>query len=294
MERENKIAVVTDSGSSMRPEYEKVQKLGVTVVPLEISFLENGKYVPYVDLNIPTEEFYQRMRDNPKDLPKTSGAVIGRIAEVYKKLSDKTDSIISIHITSEHSVAWASAVAGAKVAQEEASRPIAIEVIDSRQISLGTWFLAEQAALLSKEGNNLEQIKEKILAMIPQVQLLVVLEKFDNLKYGGRANDIAQAYFASILHISPIIGLRNGKLTSMPGEITISPKRSRNRMVEMVEHSGTLARLGILHTNAPKVAGEVKEALSRIYQGEISVYDAGPALGVHAGAGAIGIIFQKA
>lgn len=291
MPPERKVAVVTDSGSSMRPEYRRTQELGVTIVPLEIRFYENGQYVPYADLDITPEEFYRRMRKSEK-LPQTSGAVVGRIAETYKRFSKETDSVISIHVTSEHSVAWESAVTGAKIAQEEISGELAIEVVDSRQLSLGTWLPAERAALLSQKGANLEQIKEEVLAMIPQVEVLVVLETFENLKKGGRANDVVQAYFASLLHINPILGLREGKLTRLA--ITRSAKMSRKRMIEMVGDSGRLVKLGLLHTNAAEMAEEVKKALSNIHQGEILVYDAGPVLGVHAGEGAVGIVFQKA
>ena len=291
MPPERKVAVVTDSGSSMRPEYRRTQELGVTIVPLEIRFYENGQYVPYADLDITPEEFYRRMRKSEK-LPQTSGAVVGRIAETYKRFSKETDSVISIHVTSEHSVAWESAVTGAKIAQEEISGELAIEVVDSRQLSLGTWLPAERAALLSQKGANLEQIKEEVLAMIPQVEVLVVLETFETLKKGGRANDVVQAYFASLLHITPILGLREGKLTRLA--ITRSAKMSRKRMIEMVGDSGRLVKLGLLHTNAAEMAEEVKKALSNIHQGEILVYDAGPVLGVHAGEGAVGIVFQKA
>ena len=291
MSLERKVAVVTDSGSSMRPEYKEAQDLGVTIVPLEIKFYENGQYVPYGDLESTPEEFYQRMRKSEK-IPQTSGAVIGRIFETYKRLSKETDSAISVHITSKHSVAWESAVAGAKIAQEEIPGVLDIEVIDSRQLSLGTWLLVEHAALLSQKGARLEQIKEEVLAMIPQVQLLVVLKTFENLKKGGRANDVVQAYFASLLQINPILGLQEGKLVRL--EMTRSAKKSRGRMVEMVGDSGKLVRVGLLHTHALEVAEEVEKALSNIYQGEMPVYDAGPVLGVHAGEGAVGVVFQKA
>jgi len=288
VERENKVAVIVDSGSSMRPEYETVQKLGITVVPLDIKFYEDAEYVP--DLAFTPEEFYQRMRKS-KQIPVTSGAIPGRIAEIYKKLANETDSVISIHITSELSVSWASAVRGKD--QEGIPETLAIEVIDSRHLSLGTGFLALQAAWLSQKGANLEQIKEEVLAMIPQVQLRVVLETFENLKKGGRAKEVIEAHAASILHISPILGVREGKLAQMG--MTRGVKKSRERMVEMVGDSGKLVRLGILHTNVPEKAEEVKEALSKkIYRGEIPVYDAGPVLGVHAGEGAVGVVFQKA
>lgn len=286
----NKVAVITDSGSSMRPEYRDVQELGVIIVPLNLSFYEKDKYLSYNDLDISPSEFYQRMRDS-NELPQTSGAVSGRISELFRALPPETDSAISINITSQHSAVWSSAVTGAKIAQEERPKALNIEVVDSKQISLGTWFLAQQAALSSQRGVSLEEIKAEVLTMIPQIELRVVLQTLGNLKRGGRADDIVKAYLASALHINPILGLNDGKLIQL--EKTRSPKKSRERMIEMVGDSGPLVRLGVIHTNAPKLAEEVKTSLKSIYPGEIPVFEAGPVLGVHAGEDAVGISFQK-
>lgn len=285
-----KIAVVTDSGASVRPEYPAAQELGITVVPLDIIFDEGGQLVSYPDLDFTPAEFYRRMRESEKP-PKTSGAITGRIAAVYQRLSEKTDSVISIHITAKHSVAWQSAVAGAKIAKETRGA-LSIAVIDSRQLSLGTWFLAELAAQLSQKGAGLEQIKEEVLETIPKVELRVVLESLDNLKAGGRAPEVVQAYFMSLIRVSPVLGLVKGKLGGIRMERT--PERARERMVEMVGDSGQPVKMAVLHTNAIGLAGEVRERLARIYQGEIRIFDAGPVLGVHAGPGAVGVVFQIA
>ena len=67
-------------------------------------------------------------------------------------------------------------------------------------------------------------------------------------------------------------------------------------MVEMVGDAGELVRLAVVHTDALELAKKIKEELERkrIFEGIIPIYEAGPALAVHAAAGAIGIAFQKA
>jgi len=285
-----RVAVVTDSCCSIRPENKLAQEYEVTVIPVEIKFFENGRFVPYSDFEVTPQEFYQRMRTS-KMLPQTSGAIPGKTVETFKKLSEETNSIISIHVTSRHSVVSESAVLAKRLTQEEMPE-LLIEVVDSKQISLGLWFLAEHAARLSKKGANLEQIKEEVLEMIPKVQLLAVLESFENLKRGGRADELVKAYLASILSIYPVLGVKEGKLELFTK--ARSPKKARTTMIEMVGDSGELVRMAVIHTNAPGMAEEVKENLAKIYKGEISIYEAGPVLGVHAGEGAVGIAFQKA
>jgi DegV family protein with EDD domain len=291
MNTERKIAVVTDSGASIRPENGKAQELGVTVVPLEIKFFENGQYVPYKDSDISSEEFYLRMKNSEK-LPQTSGAAAGRFSETFNKLSKEENSIISVQITSKHSVAWESAILAKNIAEEESKEKMFIEVIDSKQVSLATWFLAEKAAQLAQKGASFEQVKNEVLETVPKVQLYTVLQGFENLKRGGRANEFIQGTLASLLSIYPIMGFSDGKLRQYGRERTSN--KARQRMVEMVNDSGPLVKLAVVHTNAPDLAQQVKDLLELNYRGEISIYEAGPVLAVHAGEGAVGVAFQKA
>jgi len=290
MTPQHKVAVVTDSCSSVRPEDELANRYEVVIIPVDIKFFEGGRYVPYSDLEISPKEFYQRMRASEK-LPQTSGAITGRIAKAFERLSTETDSIISIHVTSKHSVAWESALLGKKLAQEKIPG-LLIEVIDSKHISFGLWFLVEHAAVLSQKGANLEQIREELLQMIPHIHLLAVLESFENLKRGGRADDLVKAHLASLLSIYPVIGLKGGKLVQFAR--ARSPEKARKKMIEMIGDSGKLVRMAVLHTNIPGMAEEVKASLQKIYKGEIPIYEAGPVLGVHAGEGAVGVAFQTA
>lgn len=108
---EGKVAVVTDSGASIKPEDSVAKENNVTIIPLDLKFFENGQYVSYSNLDIDSQEFYRRMREG-KRIPQTSGAIPGRILETFRQLSEKAQSIISIHITSKHSVVWESAVLG--------------------------------------------------------------------------------------------------------------------------------------------------------------------------------------
>lgn len=291
MTPEKPVAVVTDSGSSLRPEYPVARELGITVVPLDIKFFIDGQWVSAPDLDFTPAEFYRRMRDSEK-LPQTSGAITGRIADVYRGLSErKANSAISIHITAEHSVAWESAVMGANLARGE-TEALSIEVIDSQNLSVGTLFLAELAARMSQKGANLEEIKEAVLETIPKVELRVVLESLDNLKAGGRAQEVVKAYLATLIRVSPVLGLVKGKLGTVSLERSL--KRARGRMVEMVGDSGQPVKMAVLHTNAIDLAEELRERLAEIYRGEISIYEAGPVLGAHAGPRAVGAVWQTA
>lgn len=290
VEIERKVAVVTDTGTSMRPDSLEVQKLGVTVVPLEIKLWEKNQFVPYLDTTISPSDFYQQMRVSER-LPQTSGAIPGRLAETFRKLGEKAGSIISLHITSKHSAVWESAILAKNLVQDEKAQKTPVEVIDTKQVSIAAWFPVEAAAQLSLKKATLAEIKNEVKEAIEKTQLYVTLQTFENLKKGGRGDEILKAVFASMLSIYPVISLVDGKLKNLA--FARSVQKARERMIEMVGDAGKLVRLAVVHTNAPNLAEKIKEALGKIYKGTIPVYEAGPVLAVHAGEGAIGIAFQK-
>lgn len=164
--------------------------------------------------------------------------------------------------------------------------------MDSKQVSLATWFPVEDAAQLSQKGATLEQIMAELKERMPKISLYVVLESFENLKHGGRAEDLVKGYLASILSIYPVLTFIEGKLTQAATARTA--QKARGRMVEMVADAGNLVRLAVVHTNALETANNVKEALSKVYKGTIPIHEAGPVLAVHAGERAVGVGFQRA
>jgi DegV family protein with EDD domain len=162
-------------------------------------------------------------------------------------------------------------------------------VADSKQLSIGQWWVAKHAAWVAKKGARLKQVVEEVSELIPKIHLLAVLETFENLKKGGRADQIKGilASMLSTISIHPILGLKDGKLDLFGRARNAS--KARARIVEMVGDMGDLAKVAVIHTNAPVLAEEVKSSLTRIFQGMIPKVDAGPALATHAGEKAVGI-----
>ncbi len=290
MSIENKVAVVTDTSCSIHPESSLAKELGVNIVPLDIKFFENGQWISLPDTNISAKDFYQKMRSQEK-LPQTSGALTGRVSKIYEKFGEEHRPIISLHITAQHSTVWESALLGSKIATEKYPH-LLIEVIDSKQISLGIWFLVEQAVKLANEGYPLEDIKNQILQSIPKTDLFISLSTLDNVIKGGRLPSAA-GYIGSKLSLKPIIGLDNGKM-KIQG-ISRTETKAQREMIKRVENTkGDIIKLAIIHTNFPEGAQLLKDNLSGIYSNDISIFEAGPVLGVHAGEKAVGIALQRA
>lgn len=283
-------AVFVDSGSSTRKEDRENQELGIEVLPLDIKFYERGQWVPYADSEISANEFYDRLRKAPK-LPQTSGAITSRAVAGYERaIANGSGSIVSVHITSEHSVSWESALLASQMVKEN-NKGVFIEVIDSRTVSLGTWYLAEMAARMANEGAEIEEIRNEVLTHIPKIEVFTLVASLDNLVKGGRVSAM-MGYVGNLLKLNPIVGLVDGKITGLAKTRTME-KGKRELIARVENRDKELVRLAVLHTNSPEEAEEMREQLSSIYSGEIMVRDAGPVLGVHLGERGLGIALMS-
>ena len=99
-----KVEIVTDSTADMPPDI--ADKLGVTIVPAYVRF-GRDVYRDRVDIN--EEEFYQRLLTDPVH-PSTEPPTPKDFADVYQKLGQEADGIISIHISSKLSATYNSAL----------------------------------------------------------------------------------------------------------------------------------------------------------------------------------------
>lgn len=287
---EGKVAVVADSGSSFMPEDPLVEELGITVVPLTVIFDIGGKAIEeYPDNQLRPEKLYQMMSASPT-LPTTSGTIIGPATEAYKELSAETNEIVSIHITSEHSAAYTSALQAAEQVSSE-FQSLTIQVIDSRSVSLGSWWLIELAANLAQQGHSLKEISQEVIATIPKIELLVVLSTYENVVKGGRIPAVA-AQAASLLSVYPVLSISGERGRVLPVGGVKTTKQRNKRLLKAVEKAGSIVKLGVLHTNAPALAEETRELLGEVFEKDkIIIKEAGSVLGVHAGPGAVGVAF---
>jgi len=297
MNTPEKLYVVTDTGSSFRPEDLIAQQSGIRIIPLQLSILEAGGWVAKQETDIAPGQFYTIMRDmiaHNGELPRTSGLNPGIAKDMYMRLFQEGSAagIFSVHITAAHSQAMNAARLGAEEARQETGEELPIIVADSQQLTLGQWWVAETAARLAAKGAALKQVAEEIAELLPRIRLYAVLENFENLKLGGRADQIKGrlASVLSALHIHPILGFKDGKLDIF-GRARNAAK-ARMKMVDMTFARGQLERVGVVHTNAPQLAETVRQALSRFVGGFIPIVDAGPALAVHAGERAVGVVSQ--
>jgi len=269
------IKIVTDSTADIPSALAK--ELGITVVPLYVRFGDET-YRDRVDIT--EDEFYQRLMNDPIH-PSTSQPTPQDFANVYRELSQQADGIVSIHISSKLSGTCNSALQ----AKELVATECPVEVVDSEMVSMGLGLLAIEAATIANSGKDLQQVVEEVKQLISSTHVWAL---FDTLKYlalGGRIGK-AKALLGSILNIKPVLLVKDGEMAPA-GQVRTRAK-GIGVLCDFVNKVIDIQDLAIVHSTTPDEAQALADRIGAMFDKDrIRLARLGPALGVHAGPGAL-------
>jgi len=275
------VRVVVDSTSDIPAQLAK--EWDITIVPTYVVF--GGK--SYRDrLDITEDEVYARL-DHDSVFPTTSVPSPQDFADVYNKLADETDEIISIHLTSKESGVYNSALLGKQLVTKKCH----IEVIDSLSVAMSCGILAIAAAKEAKAGASLGKVAEVVQQSIPRMHLLLVL---DTLKYVVRGGRVGKGYglLGSVLRVKPFLTIRDGKL--MLAGIARTRVKAVNRLYDFVEGFPHVSEIAVSYTTTGEEAEALAGRIKSIFP-DVPLYltRVGPVLGTHAGPGAMGVAVRE-
>jgi DegV family protein with EDD domain len=278
---DQKIAIVTDS-SAYIPEA-VIGNLDVHVIPLWIHWgqdrLRDG-------VDIQPEEFYKRLRAEDT-LPTTSQPSVGEFIEFFKRLAQDFNGIVSIHVTSKLS----GTVASATTAMNQFTE-IPVKVLDSLSVSMGLGFAVLEAARTAAQGGTLDQVVFKAESILQKLHFLFVLDTLEYLNKGGRISG-AKALLGTALRIKPLLHFEDGLIQPLV-QVRTKKKGIATMLDKAEERLGgkSMAAVAVVDGDSPEegdtVAAMVKErfGVEEVIRSGIS-----PAIGIHAGPGAIGLPF---
>lgn len=277
------VTIVTDSTADLPNAV--AESLGITVVPQNVHF---GTETYKDNVTITPDSFFSMLAAS-KELPKTSQASPGDFKEVYDRVGEGSDGIVSIHIAAKLSGTYNSALQGAELTS--ASCPI--EVIDTAQASMGVGLVVIAAAEAANNGATLEEVAAVARSAAERAQCMALLETLEYLQKGGRIGK-AQAMLGSILQIKPMIIVNDGEVHELGKARTFTKALAKLR--ETVQEMGPAASVAIMHSTTPDAAQAFADSVAGMLPAGGSPYLArfGPALGVHVGPGAIGVALVRA
>jgi DegV family protein with EDD domain len=270
------VAVVTDSTADLLPEL--VARRSLSVVPLTVT-LDGESLLDGVD--IAAADFYRRLPASSTH-PTTSQPSPGRFAEVYRRLLEDHDEVVSVHISSKLSGTFASAQQGAELAGSDR-----IRVFDSEFASMPLGALVLVAAAAAERGADGSEVVAKLARVREATRCFFAVSTLEYLRRGGRIGS-ARAMLGSVLQIKPILAIERGEV--VPLEQVRTQGRALNRLVELAEscdRGGGLC-LVIGHAGAEEVAIELAERLEPRAE-SLLIQPLGPVVGAHAGPGTVGI-----
>ena len=274
------LRIVTDGAGDIVPSWGK--EYGIDVIPVNILFGEKS-YLQGVELD--NEGFY-KLVDESKKIPKTSQPSPHQFVEFYRKIAQKGDTILSIHITAKLSGTYASCVSAAEELKDE----FKIIPIDSALGSLAIGILCREARKMERAGKSMDEIVKYVEDIKKRSRVILTLDTLEYAKMSGRVKTL-QAALASVLNVKPIAVLREGDLKME--ERVRTRKAALDRVVEMAknEYGNQSVILATVHARDPK-SGEalLEEAKKHFNYKEALIGELGISIAANLGPGTVGLI----
>ncbi len=280
------VKIVTDSCSDIPQE--EAKQLGITVVP---AYLRFGDEVYRDGVDMDSHEFYRKLVTSAVH-PSTAAPSPGDFAKVYEEAAQETDQIVSIHVTSKHSATYDAAMVGKEIAKKKGCR---IEVIDSKGVTMWQGLVAIAAAKDAEAGYSLNLVVDRVREAIRQMRALAILDTVIYVVKGGRLGKAASAISAieSLLHVKLLLTLRDGELR--PAGLVRTRKKGIDRLLEFIRSASHIEDLAIVYSTTSDDAQTLAEYICLLFPNIVPrIVRLGPALGVHAGPGALVTVLREA
>ena len=278
-----KIIITTDSAAYIPPAI--IDRYNIHVVPIWVIW---GQEHFRDGVDIQPSEFYRRLKESDK-LPTTSQPSVGEFIAHFQELAANAAGIISMHVTSKLSGTYSSAVSAVQRISD-----IPIQIIDTMSVSMGQGFAIMAACQAAERGEGFERVVEAANSMVKKVQLIFLLDTLEFLHKGGRISG-AKALMATALKIKPLLHFVDGMIEPLAQVRTW--KKGLNTMLDQAEErlAGLkMAAAAVVDSDAKEVGDAIAERVKKRF-GLTNVLRApiSPAIGVHAGPGAVGLAFYS-
>jgi DegV family protein with EDD domain len=277
-----KTAVVTDSTAYIPKELR--EKWNIHMIPLSVIF-STETYREEIDIS--AEAFYEEVKQ--RELPTTSMPPIGEFVQLFEKLSEEYDAVVSIHLSSGISGTYQGAVSAGEMVEG-----IKVFTFDSEVSAMPQGFYALEAAEMAEQGRSGEEIIARLEEMKTSSRAYFMVDDLSHLQRGGRLSS-AQALIGSLLQVKPLLHFEEKKIVAF--EKVRTRKKALNRVVELLTEdasSGGEYKAVVIHANREEDALEWKNELEEKFPNvEFMLSHFGPVIGTHLGEGSMGMGWYK-
>ena len=276
-----KYKIVTDSTSDLPQSF--LQQHDVHVIPLNIT-IDQTSYTDQLDIT--SDEFLKRLEAGADT--KTSQPAIGQFIETYDNLGADGSKIISIHMTSQLSGTYQTAVQASHMSDSD------VTVVDSQSISFGLGYQIKHLIEWTRQGLTVDEILKKIRHLQDNTKLFVVIGQLSQLIKGGRISK-TKGLIGNMIKIKPIGTLIDGRLEMIHNSRTQkSVIQFLKKEVHQFIEGHQLKSVGIAHANIIEFVDKIKAQFKEEFQfDDFDVNTTTPVISNHTGQGAIGLVVVR-
>ncbi len=279
-------AVVTDSSACLPPHL--ADELGIATVPLGLLIGDDV----HPDGSLSSGELF-RLADETKRPLRTTSPAPAQFLEAYRQARDAgAGEVLCLTLSSGFSGTYESAITARGLAAEELPG-LDVRVVDTGGLAMTHGFAVLAAARGLADGASSQTAAEQALRVGGRARLVGLLGTMRYLARGGRVPWIVH-WAAQLLRIRPLLAFAEGRTRSI-GRVRTEEKG----LVRLLEYakahsSGGALRAAIMHTDAPRAARRLSEALCReLAPVELLQTDFTSVMAVHTGPGFVGLAFYE-
>lgn len=237
-------------------------------------------------MDLEAREFYARLGQDPHH-PTTSQPAAGAFLAAYQQAYEQgAERAVVFTISS----AMSGTIGSARSAAQES--PIPVDVVDSKNNSMGLGWQVIVAARVREQGGGVEDMLAAARYVRDRMTYFITLDTIEYLAKGGRIADAAR-FLNTLLKIKPLIFVRPDT-----GTVGASiPARSRKSAIDSlyreffkrVDPTRAL-HITVLHNAADEEAAALAERVQQEYHPvEMFTSIVSPVLGVHTGPRALAL-----
>ena len=273
--------VVTDSSADLSPE--EMEKLGISMIPLRI--IHRGR-VFGDGVNLDSDRLYEILEEDPLS-PTTSLAPKEVYLKAYRRILERGDPILSIHLSSDLSGNFENALMATSCLKQAR-----VKVVDSHSISLGLGYMALEAARMADDGLSLAEAAGRLRRMAARSRLFFTVRTLRYMRLGGRLGRGAYL-LARTLGIRPVFCLDRGRIVSCGKAVgRRGVRRSILARVTRELEGRSPSMMAVAAADPSMTESLAREVNERFRPRRVLTGPVGALIGVHTGPGAWGVFYM--
>lgn len=278
--------IYTDSACDIAPEI--LKEWGVEFT--ELSFMFQGEDKQYLNFDMPSDEFYQRMRNG--EVAKTSAINITTFKEAFEEILKQGKDLLYIGFSSGLSNTYnVSTIAVEELKEKYPERKII--AVDTLSASAGMGLLVYLTVQKKSEGASIEEAAQFVSDNRLNLCHWFTVDDLVYLKRGGRISPTV-AFVGGLLGIKPVMHMDNeGKLINMfkvrGRKAALQAIADKYGELSLTPNEGTVF---ISHGDCIDDAKSLANIVKKTYGVEVKIFaDIGPVIGAHSGPGTLALFF---